>query len=306
MQKTSKKKVAFFSIVISASILLVSFTSTVAFQTMNPPYKSTVSPLFSRRLETIISDENLPAFSSSYIGKNRPVGILLPTRDVLSESLVEQLEGIVLSEEFGFIDNDLNEKWDCICHIATNYRSEINRIIREDYTGYQKLLEEFSSLSEQDAKIRLVETIRSIDSEALQENDATRTSNQVSTNITTGPLCNITSGQFCQITSQPICQITTQPICSLTKGFFCWTIYGPICPTTGIKCHPPTSRKVLCSIFTAAGKLLKSVILVLLLATVVFVPLAILTIGVITVFNPERCDQMRQRITLWFNCTAPE
>lgn len=306
MQKTSKKKVAFFSIVISASILLVSLTSTVAFQTMNSPNKYTVSPLFTRRLQTIISDENLPAFSPAYIGKNRPVGILLPTRDVLSEDLVEQLTSKVLSEEFGIISDDLNEKWDYICRIAKHYLPEMNRIIREDYTGYQKLLEEFSSLSEQDAKIRLLEAIHSIDSEELQENDATRTSNRVSANITTGPLCNITSGQFCQITSQPICQITTQPICSLTKGFFCWTIYGPICPTTGVKCHPPTSRRILCSIFTAAGKLLKSVILVLLLAAVVFVPLAILTIGIITVFNPERCDQMRQRITLWFNCTSPE
>jgi hypothetical protein len=306
MRKTIKKKIAFFSIGTSAIILMVSFTSTVAFQTMNSANKFTVSPLFSRRLETIVSEEKTPVFSSVYIGQNKPVEIFLPTRDILTEDVLEMLTSTDLSEELCFLSDNLQDQWGRICSIARNQLPEINRIIREDYTGYQKLLQEFSSLSEQEAKTRLCEAIESIDFDDCQEKDTMMIPNPFSENITMRPICNITSGQFCQITSQPICQITTQPICSLTKGFFCWTIYGPICPTTGIKCHPPTSRELLCTIFTAAGKLLKSVILVLLLAAVVFIPLAILTIGIITVFNPERCDQMRQRITLWFNCTTPE
>jgi hypothetical protein len=62
----------------------------------------------------------------------------------------------------------------------------------------------------------------------------------------------------------------------------------------------------LCTLFAAAGKILKTLIIVVLLAAVIFVPLAILALVFITVFNPERCNQIHERITTWFNCTAPE
>ena len=161
-------------------------------------------------------------------------------------------------------------------------------------------------MSLQDAQKHFLELVSSLDVTTLTTASSTSRVSDQRGNLTTGPICNITSGQICQITTQPICLITTQPICFITKGVVCWTIIGPICPTTGIKCHTPTARPLLCSIIAASGKILKTLILVLLLAMVIFVPLAILSLVLITVFNPERCEEIRGRITTWFNCTSPE
>jgi hypothetical protein len=43
-----------------------------------------------------------------------------------------------------------------------------------------------------------------------------------------------------------------------------------------------------------------------LLAVVIFVPLGILSLVFITAVNPDRCTQIHDRITTWFNCTTPE
>jgi hypothetical protein len=194
----------------------------------------------------------------------------------------------------------------CLLIIAKTNLDEINRIIRQDYTEFQTLINTYSALSEQEATNQFLEKIRTINFQDLTNVSNIQISETPTKSITSGLLCNITSGQFCQITSQSICQITTQPICSLTKGFFCWTIYGPICPTTGVKCHPPTTRPIPCSIFAVTGKILKTIIIVLLLAVVIFVPLAIVSLVLVTIFNPERCEQTHQQITTWFNCTTPE
>jgi hypothetical protein len=241
-----------------------------------------------------------------YIGKGKPIEISLPTREVLTEAMLNQLSTEEIKDKIRFLSSDLVEKWESIITIARNNLAEINSIIRQDYTEFQTIITEYYAFSEQEAKDQFLEKIRAVDLQELKETDATPTPYEPAGNITSGVLCNITSGQFCQITTQPICKITTQPICSITKGFMCWTIIGPICPTTGIKCHPPTSRPTLCSIFAAAGKILKTIIIVLLLATVIFVPLVILSLVLITVFNPERCNQIHERITTWFNCTTPE
>jgi hypothetical protein len=307
MEKIIKKKAMVISIGILIIFFMASFTSTVAFQSVNTSQKYTHSPLFHNRLQTIIAREKNPSFSWTYLGKNQPIELPLPMREILTDEILTQLSSNDIKEYIRLLNSSLLEKWDNILALAKNSLPEINKIIRQDYTDYQKLFNEFSSLPEQDVKALFVETIRTMDCEEVwQYNPSTVQKHSAAINITTGPVCNITSGWFCQITSQPICQITTQPICLVTKGFFCWTIYGPLCKTTGIKCHPPTSRPTLCSIFATAGKILKSIIIVVLLATVIFVPLAIFTLAFITVFNPERCDQMRQKITVWFNCTTPE
>ena len=220
--------------------------------------------------------------------------------------MLEKLSDVSVKEFLLQIDSRLSEKWEALLSFALNNQDVLNRIIRQEYNEYQALFLEYSSLTRQEAEDKYIEMLQTINLEDLQQNHLVLAEGSSGANITAGVFCNITSGQICQITSQPICQITTQPICSLTKGFFCWTIYGPICPTTGIKCHPPTSRPTLCTIFATAGKILKSIILVLLLATVIFVPIAILSLVFITVSNPDRCDQIHERITLWFNCTTPE
>jgi len=306
MEKTMKKKAALISIGIATILFMVSFTSAVGFHAVNSSQKNTNSPLFHHRLGNIINQGKNPSLSPLYIGKDKQIEIPLPIREVLTKEMVNQLSSEEVTEKVRLLNSDLLQKWDIILAIAKNNLAEINRIIRQDYTEFQTLITEYYALSEQEAEDQFLVNIRALDLQELKQADSTPTPDEPAGNITSGPLCNITSGQFCQITTQPICKITTQPICSITKGFMCWTIFGPICPTTGIKCHPPTSRPKLCSFFMTAGKILKTIIILLLLAAVIFVPLAILTLVLITVLNPERCNQMHERITVWFNCSTPE
>lgn len=306
MEKTIKRKMVYLSVGISTIFFILSFTSAVSFQAVRSSQTTTITPLFHHRLEHIIHMEKTPSFTPSYIGKDRPVQILLPTREIFTEDILTQLSSDEVKENVRLLCPDLLQNWDGILTIARNNLAELNRIIRQDYNEYSNYLSKFSLSSKQETKNQFIDMLHALELQGFQQNKQVPKEDPSLGNITTGSLCNITSGQFCQITTQPICQITTQPICSLTKGFFCWTIYGPICPTTGIKCHPPTSRPVLCSIFGVAGKILKTIILVLLLATVIFVPIAILSLVFITISNPERCEQIHEQITLWFNCTAPE
>jgi len=306
MEKTIKRKTMFLSVGIATIFFILSFTSVVSFQAIRSSQTTTITPLFHRRLENIIHLEKIPSLSPMYIGKDRPVQIPLPTREIITKDILTQLSSDAVKEHIRLLNPDLLQKWDSILTIAKNNLAELNRIIRQNYNEYFVYLSKFSLSSKQEAQNQFIDMIHNLELPELKQHTQVSTENTSPRNITTGLLCNITSGQFCQITTQPICQITTQPICSLTKGFFCWTIYGPICPTTGIKCNPPTSRPVLCNIFGAAGKILKTIILILLLATVIFVPIAILSLVFITVSNPERCEQIHEQITLWFNCTTPE
>lgn len=305
MEKTIKKKTIIFSIGSTILFLMVSLTSVVGFQAMNTSPKNSNSPLFHLRLDKITNQENALALSSIYIGKDKPIQIPLPTREVLTEEILNQLSTEEIREKIRFINKTLAEKWESILTIARNNLAEINSIIRQDYVEFQTLVTDYYTMPTQDAQKQFLKRITELNLSETNEVNTNQVSYETRGNITSGLLCNITSGQFCQITSQPICKITTQPICSITKGFICWTIIGPICPTTGIKCHPPTSRPTLCSIFAAAGKILKTIIIVLLLATVIFVPLVVISLVLVTVFNPERCDQIHERITTWFNCTTP-
>jgi len=303
-EKNPKK--CFFSLMIACIFLLVSFTSVVSYQSARSSVSSDASPLFHFRLTSTTQQQKTSAFSADFLGKNNPPQIPLPSREIFSKEVLEKLSDVSIKELLLQIDSRLPEKWEALLSFALNNQDVLNRIIRQEYNEYQALFSEYSSLTRQEAEDKYIEMLQTINLEDLQQNHLVLAEGSSGANITAGVFCNITSGQICQITSQPICQITTQPICSLTKGFFCWTIYGPICPTTGIKCHPPTSRPTLCTIFATAGKILKSIILVLLLATVIFVPIAILSLVFITVSNPDRCDQIHERITLWFNCTTPE
>ncbi len=304
-KRTVEKKTVLISLVIAVIVLMISFTSAVSYHATYSSQNKSTSPLFHLRLERITNQRKNPGFSSLYVGKDNPMQIPLPTREILTEQILTQLSSDVVKEKVRLLNNDAIQKWELILTVIKNNLAEVNRIIRQEYTEFQMLIEKFSSLSEQEAQDQLLERISGLDLTELPNIDTRIESRKPIGNITSGLICNITSGQICQITTQPICNITTQPICSITKGFFCWTIYGPICPTTGIKCHPPTSRPTLCSIFAAAGKILKAIIIVVLLATVIFVPLAIGTIVLITILNTERCNQIRERITTWFNCTTP-
>jgi len=306
MEKAIKKKAALFSIICTLLIFLVSFTSVVGFQAVNKEANTSHSPLFHLRLEKVTNQDSAAALSALYLGKDKEIDIPLPTREIFTEGLLNQLSTDEVRRNVCLLDNDFGEKWDILLTIARNNLAEINRVIRQDYLQFQTLVSGYYDMSAQDAQAEFLAQMRLLDVHELTEQHLNQPASEPLGNLTTGPLCNITSGWFCQLTSQPICQITTQPICLITKGVFCWTIIGPICPTTGIKCNTPTVRPLLCSIFAAAGKILKTLIIVLLLATVIFVPLAILSLVFITVFNPERCDQIHERITTWFNCTAPE
>jgi hypothetical protein len=306
MKKTMNRKTGFFSIGIAVIFLLVSFTSVISYNSVRSSVTHESSPLFRYRLNTTIQPYKTAIHSSDFVGKNNPSQIPLPSREILSKEILGKLIDKSVTEYILRIDSHLLQKWDALVSFALNNQDVLNRVIRQEYDEYYALFSEYSYLTQQEAKDQFVEMLQGLNLQDIQGNHLVTFEAPTTGNITSGVFCNITSGQICQITSQPICQITTQPICLLTKGFFCWTIYGPICPTTGIKCHPPTSRPTLCALFATAGKILKSIILVLLLATVIFVPIAILSLVFITVSNPDRCDQIHDRITMWFNCTTPE
>jgi hypothetical protein len=304
MKKTIKKKTMIYSIGVATIFVMVSFTSVVGFQMVNSSQKNPNSPLYSLRLGKLINPEKSSSLSPIYIGKDKDVEIPLPTRELLTGDILSQLSSDKIREQILLGGSDLTSKWENILSIGKNNLDEMNSIIRQDYSEFQSLVAQYCTLSTQQAKDQFFEMIREFDTEELKDIPTTPILYDRG-NITSGPLCNITSGQFCQITTQPICQITTQPICSITKGFVCWTIFGPLCPTAGIKCHPPTSRPKLCSFFATAGKILKSLVLILILAAVIFVPLGLLTLVLVTVLNPDRCTQIHDRITTWFNCTTP-
>lgn len=306
MEKAIKKKALVFSIGSSALILLVSLTSVVGFQAVHSEGNSSSSPLFHLRLEKVTNQDSTPAFSAVYIGKDKDIEIPLPTREIFTESMLDQLSAREVRDNVCSVDEELGEKWDLLLAIARNNLAEINRAIRQDYLAYQHLVSTYYEMSRQDVLAEFLAQSRLLNVNELAEMQTDHASSGPGGNLTTGIFCNITSGTFCQITSQPICLFTTQPICFITRGIFCWTIIGPLCPTTGIKCSTPTVRPLLCSLFVAAGKILKTLIIVLLLAAIIFVPLAIVSLVFITMFNPERCDQIRERITTWFNCTTPE
>jgi hypothetical protein len=306
MEKTIKKKTVVMSLGITMLILFVSFSSVVGYQAVHSSSDDSNSPLFHLRLEKVTNQQSRSSLSALYIGKDKEIEIPLPTREILTEEILDQLSTQEVKEKISALDSDLVETWDALLTIARSNLEQINSAIRQDFMEYQALVDGFYGMSAQQAQEQFLEQMRGIDVHMLKEARKSQVSSEPLGNLTTGPLCNITSGWFCQITSQPICHITTQPICLITKGFFCWTLIGPICPTTGIKCHTPTARPILCSLFASAGKILKAFIIVVLLAAIIFIPLAILSLVFITVFNPERCNQIHERITTWFNCTALE
>ena len=220
--------------------------------------------------------------------------------------LLNQLSTGEVKEKVRAVCNGLGEQWDAMLAIARSNLAELNTIIREDFTGFQGLVNSYYKMSKQEVQGLFVEQMKAFDAQGLKNINVQQQPYEPQGNIPSGAICNITSGPFCQITSQPICNITTQPICLVvTKGVFCWTILGPLCPTAGIKCNPPTAHPKLCDFFANAGKLLKAILIVLLVAAVVFIPLAVISLALITAVNPDRCTQIHDKITVWFNCTTP-
>jgi hypothetical protein len=306
MERTVKKKTAMVSLGIAMIFLSVSFTSVVGFQAINSSQDASNSPLYHLRLENVLNQKKNPSYSSSFLGKGNPAEIPIPTREVITMELLDQLSTDAVKEKVSSMGGGLGKQWDTMLAIARSNLAELNSIIRQDSMGFQGLVNSYYKMSKQDVQGLFLEQMKALDVQGLKNASVTQGSYEPQRNITSGPICNITSGQLCQITSQPICKITTQPICLVvTKGVFCWTVLGPLCPTAGIKCNPPTTHPKLCDFFTHAGKLLKAILTVLLAAAVVLIPLAVISLALITAVNPDRCAQIHDKITSWFNCTAP-
>lgn len=306
MERTMKKKTALVSLGIAVIFLSVSFTSVVGFQAMTSSQETSNSPLYHLRLESVINQKKNPSYFSSFLGKGNPAEIPLPSREVLTEELLDQLSTEPVREKVRSLCSNLGDQWDTMLAIARSNLQELNTIIREDFTGFQRLVDSYYKMPKLDVQGLFLEQMKTFDAQGLKNISVTQKSYEPQGNITSGPICNITSGPFCQITTQPICKLTTQPVCLVTKGFFCvLTVWGPSCPTVGIKCNPPTTHPKLCDFFAHAGNLLKAILMVLLLAAVIFIPFAAITLAFITVVNPDRCTQIHEKITMWFNCTAP-
>ncbi|HWR62880.1 MAG TPA: hypothetical protein VN365_00570 [Candidatus Thermoplasmatota archaeon] len=147
MEKTRQRKTILLSFGIASIILLMSFTSAVSFYTVRSTQVTTVSPLFHRRLENILHQEKNTAFSSLYIGKDQPVQIPLPTKNILTDEILNQLSDESVKEQVRLLNNDLSQQWDSLLAMAKNNLAEINRIIRQDYNLYQNYLLKYSEFS---------------------------------------------------------------------------------------------------------------------------------------------------------------
>jgi hypothetical protein len=110
--KTTTKKIVLLSIGVAILFLLVSFTSAVGFQSVVSSQSKITSPLFNLRLEKIINQGNNPSLSSLYIGRDRPVEIPLPTRELLTEEMLNQLSSKEIQEKISLLNRNLSQKWD--------------------------------------------------------------------------------------------------------------------------------------------------------------------------------------------------
>ena len=295
-----KKLIVILSIVIACTVVLTSFNPVVGFFSSN---NSVVkgSPLFSVRTQRV---QNLQTSSLTpqYIGKDLPIDILLPTRNVIQEDTLRELSKIDVQNKIGNIDQEILNKWQLVLMLAENNLQEINKIIREENVELMDLIEKYQKLTEDELKQEFLTNLNNINlqNEIIVKASSTKTNNAGNANITSGILCNLTSGPICKLTSQPICQLTSQPICDfITILPPCLTLMGLRCPSAGFKCNLPTSGTI-CKILTKLGPILKTIAIILIIAIIIFIPVIVL----VSILNTETCTNIRDQITYLFNCTG--
>jgi hypothetical protein len=74
---------------------------------------------------------------------------------------------------------------------------------------------------------------------------------------------------------------------------------GLRCPTAGLKCNKLPTTGTVCTFLAKLGPILKAIAVILIIALIIFIPVIIL----VSVLNTNTCTNIREQITVVFNCT---
>ncbi len=280
---------------LSLSILLLPLTPAINLQTVqNTPHDT---PLFYTRITRLTSPYQ-PSQYRNYIGQNTQTSIPVPSRVVITPDNIEYL--IQNAQKLPNSNPNTQHKWTTILDLLPSISQQLNTYYRENQHEINQLLTKYRKMDPSTLEELLYTHLKQIQINDLKTIQNAQPNIHHTQNITSGIICNITSGSICSITSQPICALTLHPICTLiTMTPMCNTMMGIRCPTAGIKCVPPTTG-ALCLFLKNLGPIFKALLIITIIGILLFLP----AIAVITLFAPDTCTNLKNRITVWFNCST--
>ena len=259
----------------------------------------TENPLFNTRISRLTQPYKSIGYSS-YIGQDTTNTLPIPTRTLITYDLISRLQ--TTAPTLPSSDQGLQQKWQTVLQLLPTLIEQLNNAYREDINEIQTLLSRIKTMDSSSLKQLLFNELNHLKMDDLHslKTETQSTSKQINQNITSGIICNITSGTICSITTQPVCALTLQPLCAfITMTPPCLTLMGIRCPTAGLKCNAPTTG-TLCQLWGKIGPIIKSILIILLIGLVLFLPVILL----VTIFAPDICTNIQNRITVWLNCST--
>jgi hypothetical protein len=257
------------------------------------------NPLFNTRISRLTRSYESIGYSS-YIGQHTTNTLPIPTRTLITHNLISQLQKI--APTLPTSDQELQQKWHTLLQLFPTLIEQLNNVYRENIKDIQTHLSRIKTMDSSSLEQLLFEELNHLKMDDLQhlKTETQSTSTQINQNLTSGIICNITSGTICSITTQPVCALTLQPLCAfITVTPPCLTLMGIRCPTAGLKCNTPTSG-TLCQLWGTIGPIIKSILIIVLIGLLLFLPVILL----VTIFAPDICTNIQNRITVWLNCST--
>jgi hypothetical protein len=290
-----KSPTLLITICLGILLLLLPLTPAINIHTIQTTHPN--SPLFNTRISRLTSPNNINRYST-YIGQYTALSIPIPSRALITTELITQL-----SEKAQTLikpDPDLQHKWTIILDLLPSLLDQLNSYYRENQGDLQPLLSQYRTMDSTTLEKLLCDQLQEIPLDDLQQLKISQPSTTQYQNFTSGIICNITSGSICSITSQPICALTLHPICTLiTMTPPCNTMMGIRCPTAGLKCVPPTTG-ALCLFLRNLGPIFKALFIITIIGLIIFLP----AIAIVTILAPDVCTNLKNRLTVWFNCST--
>ena len=282
---------------LSLTILLLPLTPAITIQTVQNTHPN--NPLFNTRITRITSPYQ-PSQYRNYIGQNTQTSIPVPSRVLITSDNIDYL--IQNTQKLPNANPNIQHKWIIILDLLSSLTQQLNSYYRENKHEINQLLTKYRQMNPSTLEELLYTHLEQIPINDLKTIQNSQPNIQHTQNITSGIICNITSGSICSITSQPICALTLHPICTLiTMTPMCNTMMGIRCPTAGIKCVPPTTG-VLCLFLKNLGPIFKALLVITIIGILLFLP----AIALITLFAPDTCTNLKNRITACFNCSTTQ
>ncbi|MBU0497630.1 MAG: hypothetical protein KKC68_07230 [Candidatus Thermoplasmatota archaeon] len=277
-------------------LVLIPLTPVISMQTHTQ--SQPVNPLFFTRISRLTTQQQISSYATTYLGKDATITLPIYSRTLITSDLIWHLQN--QPPHLQTQQPQLQQKLDTLLTLAPSLLEYLNTYYRENTAEIDQHLTQLQQMTPDELHQYLIEHLTELPIHDLTDLSKTQTPQiQPQNNITSGFICNITSGTLCSITTQPICGLTLQPLCALiTMTPPCLTLMGIRCPTTGLKCNPPTTG-IFCQLWTKLGPILKSLLLILLATIILFIPVILL----VTVLAPQFCTDIQERITIRFNCT---